>query len=304
MRAGLPTLARGDRVWVVAPAGPVPPVRLQAGLQRLADLGLAPEPAPHVGAAAGFLAGSDAVRAGDLAAAFASSDGRGVFYARGGYGTTRLLPALDLEALAASGKLLLGFSDTTALGLALSCRRPFPYLHGPTVADLGGPAADHDAASLKAGLFGLHPSGRQQVQGLSMLRPGRAEGVVLGGCLSLVAALLGTPYEAPLAGRILFLEDVNEEPYRLDRMLTQLLSGGRLEGLAGLLLGQFHRCLPRQGTTGSQTAEEVLEDLAQRLRCPVLAGLPAGHGPGRITIPLGMPAELDADAGTVIFHHR
>ncbi len=303
MSRALPALAPGDRLWVVAPAGPVDPARLESGMARLRALGLEVDLAPHARGQEGFLAGPDRERADDLEAAFADAGARGVIYARGGYGTTRLLPMLDLEAMARAGKLLVGFSDATALGLALSRREPFPFLHGPTVSDLGGRAPGHDEESLTAGLFGRHAGGRQRLSGLTPLRPGRASGIVMGGCLSLVTALVGTPYEPSLDGRILFLEDVQEEPFRLDRMLNHLRTAGRLERLAGLIFGQFHACVPRDAGRPSWSTARVLAEFARSLPCPVVSDLPAGHGPGRLTIPLGRPADLDAGAGTVVFHH-
>ena len=304
MTAALPALSTGDRVAVVAPAGPVDRERLRRGMERLTEMGLQPVPGEASDRVTGYLAGTDDERSRDLSRAFRQGAARGVFYARGGYGTTRILPRLDLEEVAASGRLLVGYSDATALGLALSVKRPFPFLHGPSVAGLGAEAPDHDEDSLRAGLFGTHPGGRQRLGDLETLRGGSARGVVLGGCLSILCALVGTPFEPSLAGRILFLEDVNEEPYRLDRMLTQLCQAGRLEGVAGLLLGQFTGCVPRDATRPSRTTREVLAELAGRLQVPVLAGLPAGHGPGRVTIPLGVQVEIDGDGGVAVFHHR
>jgi muramoyltetrapeptide carboxypeptidase len=273
-------------------------------MERLSELGLKPAAGRASGRIAGYLAGSDGERAGDLSGAFLHDPVQGVLYARGGYGTTRLLPLLDLEAMAGSRRLLAGYSDATALGLALSLNRPFPFLHGPSVVELGAERPDHDEASLRAGLFGGHPDGRQRLGELETLNRGDARGIVLGGCLSVLCALLGTPFMPGLDGRILFLEDVNEEPYRLDRMLTQLFQSGRLDGVAGLLLGRFTGCEPADPAPPSRTAREVLEEFAGRLGVPALAGLPAGHGAGRVTIPLGVEVELDGDRGMATFHHR
>jgi muramoyltetrapeptide carboxypeptidase len=299
----IPTLAVGDAVGVIAPAGPVDPGRLRHGMERLAGWGLRPVAGEHVFRVSGYLAGSDGERVADLTQAMTDDKLSGVFYARGGYGTTRLLARLDLDRLAASQRLLVGYSDATALGLALSVREPYPYLHGPSVADLGSRQPDVEEASLVAGLFGNHPGGRQVLAGLEPIQGGVARGIALGGCLSLVCALIGTPYEPPLAERILFLEEVNEEPYRLDRMLTHLAAGGRLDRLAGLLLGQFTDCASRDPRRPSFSAAEVLEEFARSLGVPVLAGLPAGHGPEQVTIPLGVEVGLNADAGEVVFHH-
>lgn len=299
----IPALRPGDSIQVVAPAGPVHGEAIQRGMAVLSGWGVNPVAARHLLERQGYLAGSDAERAADLSAAFAIAGAGAVAYARGGYGTTRLLPLLDLPGLAARRRLLVGYSDATAMGLALSLDRPQPHLYGPGVADLGADIPDYDAASLQAGLLGLHPVGVQTISELQTIRPGRVRGVVMGGCLSLVAALAGTPFMASFRGRILFLEDVNEEPYRLDRMLTQLSLAGVVKGLRALILGRFTRCVPRPGVD-SPSAQEVLKAWARHLDVPAVWGLPAGHGPGRVTIPLGVEADLDAGSGTVAFHHQ
>jgi muramoyltetrapeptide carboxypeptidase len=290
-------------VRVVAPAGPVDGEALAAGLEVLRSWGLRPHEGSGVRAREGYLAGPDPMRAGDLRAAFLGEDERSaVWYARGGYGTTRLLRQLRLDELAAADRLLVGYSDATALGLALSRKHPYPMLYGPGVAELSAAGADPDLESLRQGVFGGHPDGRQVLSNLRPVRPGRASGVVLGGCLSLVLALVGTPWMPSLRGSLLFLEDVKEEPYRLDRMLTQLAAAGAVDGVAGILLGRFHRCDPRPGSD-SPGAAAVLAEWAGGLGVPVLADLQAGHGPGKTTIPLGVPAELDAEARSVTFYH-
>jgi muramoyltetrapeptide carboxypeptidase len=293
----------GDLIHVVAPSGPVDDAALTRGLQVLTAMGLSPVTGKHVLERQGFLAGGDEARAGDLHEAFTDPRGGPVACARGGYGATRLLPLLDLEAMARKDRLLLGYSDATALGLALSRIRPQPQLYGPGIMELGATPPDHDEASFKAGLLGTHSGGRQTVTGLTTLLPGKVSAPILGGCLSLVAALAGTPYMPSLSGCILFLEDVNEEPYRLDRMLTQLSAAGVVEGILGLVMGSFTGCTPRAGAAGT-TAAEVLAAWAASLSIPTISGLPAGHGPGRLTIPLGVTADLDAHGGTIVFHHQ
>jgi muramoyltetrapeptide carboxypeptidase len=300
---GIQPLRPGDTIHVVAPSGPVDAGSLGRGLQALTDMGLNPAPGKHVLESDGFLAGGDAQRAADLQAAFTGPQGAAVALARGGYGMTRILHLLDLDDMTSRRRLLLGYSDATALGLALSLHAPQPQLYGPGVAELGAAAPDHDQPSLQAGLFGTHPDGKQSVGGLTRLQPGQVKAPILGGCLSLVAALTGTPYMPSLAGCILFLEDVNEEPYRLDRMLTHLHAAGVMAGVMGLVLGSFTGCSPAPGAAPT-TAAEVLAAWAQELKIPAVAGLPAGHGAGRLTIPLGVDADLDASGGRIVFHHQ
>ncbi len=303
MTFSIPALGPGDSIHVVAPAGPVHGEAVKRGMAVLSGWGVSPVAGRHLLERQGYLAGSDEERAADLTAAFGDTGTCAVAFARGGYGTTRLLPLLDLPGLAARRRLIVGYSDATALGMALSLDRPQPHLYGPGIAELGAQAPDHHEASLEAGLLGRHPGGVQTIQGLQTVRPGHARAVVMGGCLSLMAALAGTPFMPSLRGRILFLEDVGEEPYRLDRMLTQLSAAGVVKGLSALILGRFTGCVPRP-EADSPSAEEVLHSWARGLDVPAVAGLPAGHGPGRVTIPLGVEADLDAETGTVAFHHQ
>ena len=308
MSTALPgPLRSGDRVGIVAPSGPVDEARLDRGLLEVERLGLVPSAPASVRARDGLHAGPDAARAADLQAAFAAPGLRAVWAARGGHGLLPLLPRLDLGAMARADRLLIGYSDLTALALALSSGlAPFAWLHAPMVAELGAEPPTHDAPSLEAGLFGSHPGGRQEVGGLTSVQTGATRGLIVGGCLSLIVASLGTPWQPNLAGRILFFEEVGEEPYRLDRMLWQLRLAGCFAGLAGMVVGQLIDCESRGAAPGSTipSAAEVVARHAAAVAGPVVMGLPAGHGPGRVSIPLGVPVELDARAGAVLFQHR
>ncbi|RFU38496.1 LD-carboxypeptidase [Actinomadura logoneensis] len=303
-------LRPGDRVAVVAPSGPVDRDRLEAGCAVLRGLGLDVVLGKHVldrvnldhGPAVREdrhrLAGTDADRAADLTDAWCDPSVRAVLCARGGYGATRLLDHLDWAALAAGSgpepKILHGSSDITALHVAFGARLGVTTSFGPMAAAqiVAAPAADEDGegavAGLRAALFG---SGTIEAPGTTVVRDGRAEGPLTGGTLSLLTALLGTPHAPPpAAGRIVFLEDVAEEPYRLDRMLTQLLQSGWLDGAAGIALGSFHDC-----GDPAEAGAVVAARLAP-MGVPVLAGLPAGHGPRQLTLELGAPAVLDTGA--------
>ncbi|MQY08582.1 S66 peptidase family protein [Actinomadura macrotermitis] len=305
-----PRLRPGDRVAVVAPSGPVDPARLDAGRAVLRGLGLevivgkhalqrtglAEEPAP---ASWHGLAGADADRAADLTDAWCDPAVRGVVCARGGYGATRVLDHLDWAALAAAGpKALLGSSDVTALHAAFGARLGVTTFFGPMPAGFLGTGHAASVESLRAALFGA-PDGRPAaVRGTHALVPGRAEGPLTGGTLALLTALLGTPYAPPpAAGRIVFLEDVTEAPYRIDRMLVQLRQSGWLDGAAGFALGAFTDC----GDPAELDA--VLAARLGPLGVPVLAGLPAGHGTCQSTLELGARVRLDAGALTLQAPH-
>ena len=292
-------LAPGARVAVVAPSGPVPEERLEAGLDVLRGWDLDPVVAPHVldrHAAFGYLAGTDADRAADFQAAWCDPSVDAVLCARGGYGVQRMIDLLDWDAIRAAGpKVFVGFSDITALHEAFAIRAGLVTLHGPMAAGIdfikNARAQDH----LKATLFAPETvrtitSGRPG----AALVPGRAEGVLLGGCLSLLAAELGTPHARPSArGGLLCLEDVGEETYRLDRYITQLLRAGWLDGVAGILLGSWAEC------DAYEEVRALLVDRLGGLGVPVAEEFGFGHCAGGLTIPFGVAAELDADAGTL-----
>ncbi|MCH0563422.1 MULTISPECIES: LD-carboxypeptidase [unclassified Streptomyces] len=290
-------LAPGARVAVVAPSGPVPEERLEAGLDVLRGWDLDPVVAPHVldrHDAFDYLAGTDADRAADLESAWCDPAVDAVLCARGGYGVQRMVHLVDWEAMRAAGpKVFVGFSDITALHEAFAARLGLVTLHGPMAAGVdflkNSRAQDH----LKATLFAPETVRTIGSAGRA-LTGGRARGVLLGGCLALLAAELGTPHARPsAAGGLLCLEDVGEEPYRLDRYLTQLLRAGWLDGVRGVLLGSWENCGPYD------RVRALLADRLAGLGVPVAEEFGFGHGEGALTIPFGVAAELDADAGTV-----
>ena len=226
-----------------------------------------------------------------------------VICSRGGYGAMRLLPSLDPErACARHPRLLVGFSDITALHLWMSARARVASLHGPVLKSVRlHPSAGQDPndsrGHLRRALLGQR--GGFTVEGLQTVRPGRIEGPVYGGNLSLVAAVLATPYCPDLRGAILVLEDITEPDYRLDRLMTTLRLSERAQGLGGIVLGEFLEC------GGVYLDEEAIEEhiarLAAEFGCPVVAGFPTGHGARNVAVPMGVPAALDADAGRITF---
>ncbi|MFF2777731.1 LD-carboxypeptidase [Streptomyces sp. NPDC058052] len=302
MTAPVPELTRparlrpGDRIAVVAPCGPVPEDRILPGLDLLRELGLEPVVAPHVlGAhpALGHLAGADRDRARDLTEAYTDPSVAAVICARGGYGAQRMVDLVDWAAIRAAGpKPFIGYSDVTALHEAFARRTGFATLHGPMPATAAFLTEPRTRDSLRATLFAPETV-RTPATGRA-LAPGRAAGVTLGGCVSLLAADLATPHARPSArGGLLLLEDVGEEPYRLDRILTQLLRSGWLDGVAGIALGSWEECGPYE------EVRAVLADRLGGLGVPVVEEMGFGHDPAAPTVPLGVPAVLDADAGTL-----
>ena len=285
------TLAPDALIGVIAPAGPVPAQLLPAVQALYAQWGYRVRLFPGCHADIGYLAGPDALRLADLHAALVDDEVAALHCLRGGYGAMRLLDGIDGELLRRHPKLLIGYSDITALH-ALWARHGLPSLHAPMPAsDLVKPGREADAAALLHVLrHGLRASDvRAPALPADALRVGgQAEGPLIGGNLSLVAALLGTPWAWNARGAILFLEDINEESYRVDRLLTQLRLAGVLDAAAGFVLGSF---------TEEASPMHLLRDMLVPLAKPLLAGWPSGHGTPNRPLPLGLRVRLDATAG-------
>jgi muramoyltetrapeptide carboxypeptidase len=280
-------------VALVAPAGPLAgPEDVERGAANVRAFGWEPVVGRYVLGRHGYFAGSDEERLADLQWALRDAAIDAVWCLRGGYGTMRLLDALDYDALARHPKAILGYSDVTALHAAVGRHAGLATFHGP-VARARLP--EMAARSLRAALTqDGDPCG--VAAGARCLRGGTASGPLAGGNLALLAALAGTPYAPDLEGAILVLEDVNEAVYRIDRMLRQLRLAGMLDGVRGLAFGHF-TAIPADGDEGERLLDDVLAELADELRVPCLAGIPMGHLDEQWTLPLGTTAALDADAG-------
>jgi len=297
---GKPTrLRHGDVVGVVAPAGIVDAERLAAGVAVVEGWGLRVELGEAVGARAGYLAGDDASRRADLQRMLDDPRVRAVFCARGGYGSQRLVPDLDLAALLRHPKPVVGYSDATAL-LGALLRAGLLAVHGPMVAaDLARGLSRRSLDHLRALLF--DPDYRWEAEVPVAIRPGRASGRLVGGCLSVLVTTLGTPWAPDTRGAILFLEDVNEVPYRIDRMLTHLRQAGCLDGVAGVVFGTMAACRSWDGIAVADVVRACFADAPY----PVGLGLPAGHDPAaagveNLALPLGARVLLDTEAGRLI----
>jgi muramoyltetrapeptide carboxypeptidase len=296
-----PAVRPGDRIAVVAPAAPIEPDRLRAGLARLGGT-FRVVLADDVTRRTGFLAGSDARRAAELDAALRDPDVRAILMARGGYGISRLLPLLDPAALRADPKPIVGFSDGTAL-LAWAARAGVRGIHGPVIRQLTE-LPDEDVAALIRALTDPAPAGRL-AGGLASVGapwPAPRQGRLVGGNLTLLAHLIGTPWQVDAAGAVVLLEEVGEEPYRIDRDLTQLGHAGALAGAAAVLLGGLTRCgdpVPAAGAPDDdRAARAVVDERLRHLGLPGRAGAPVGHGARNLAVPWGARVALD-DAGTV-----
>jgi muramoyltetrapeptide carboxypeptidase len=298
-----PRLRDGDLVGLVSPGGVTDDALLQRCVANLEGFGLRVKLGRNVRAAHGGYAGTVAQRAEDLHAMFADREVRAVWAARGGSGTSGLLPHLDYGLLRANPKIVVGYSDMTALHLALLARAGLVSFHGPVASSR---FSDFSATFLRAVLMDprprleLLPSAEDDAEPREAghpapgpLRAGVAEGPLLGGNLSMVAALAGTPYLPPAAGAIVFLEDVQESPYRIDRMLTQLAQAGVTSRASGIAFGYFRKCVSSDDSPQLTLAQFLAEQVAA-LGKPAAFGLALGHIPRQVTIPLGIRARFDA----------
>jgi muramoyltetrapeptide carboxypeptidase len=289
MRKPLP-LRKGDVIAVCAPAGPVDEGRLRRGIARLSAAGFVPEIADGLLAAQGYFAGDDAHRARQLEWALTLPEARAVMAARGGYGTTRLLPLIDWKKAARRPKLLVGFSDLTALLAYFSTRLKVPCIHGPMASADLVLRFDAEALDAFARLAAGEVSPREPWgEPMERLRGGSAEGVLSGGCLSVLTALLSTPFAPDFRDALLFLEDVREPAYRLDRMLTQWIQSGRWSRVAGILVGKI---APARGES-AEDLRRLFREAGKRLSVPVWFGFPAGHDGRNVALPFGVRARVD-----------
>ena len=300
-----PALAPGAKVAIVSPSGPVLDVHINPGIEILRSWGLDPVIMPSVLARSsdrGYLAGDDHLRLKDLHDALADDDVRAIIFSRGGYGAMRLLAQLDPTLLARSPKILVGFSDITAIHMWAAATTGISTLHGPVLKSFKPapqpPARMTSIEELRRALFGER--GGFILDDLTCVSAGMVTGPVFGGNLSLVAAMAATPYCPDLGGAILLLEDIAEPDYRLDRLLMTLALARKSAPIAGIILGEFTDC------GGVYVPDDAIDSfvgqVATELDCPVVAGFPSGHGDHNIAVPFGVLATIDANKGRVIFH--
>lgn len=314
-----PTVLReGDAIALISPASPfardqrTPGEVLNDVAARFQSVGLRTVVSRHAKATYGYLAGEDEARASDLMAAFADPEIDAILCTCGGYGTPRLLDRLDYGLIARNPKVFIGYSDITAIHLAIGRRAGLVTFHGPMGFELsrtrdtvGGGVGlaecpDFSWNGLLRAVMSTEPLGELLAQApwqdepLKCIVPGQARGALVGGNLSLLSATLGTPYEIDTKGKIVLIEEVGEAPYRIDRMLTQLRLAGKLQEAAGFIFGEWTDCDPPNPSRPSLTLRQVLADIVEPLGRPTVCGLAAGHGPGRLTLPLGVTVSINA----------
>jgi muramoyltetrapeptide carboxypeptidase len=301
-----PALIKGDTVALVSPSAATDNrLDLQLSQEVMEALGLRVRTGAHYGGRRGHLAGNDEDRAADLNAAFADDEVKAVICVRGGSGAARVLPLLDYAAIRANPKVLLGYSDITALHNAILAQTGLVTFHGPNGT---GSWNRFNADQFERVFFGRElMQYRNQVEvgdelvarrnRTLTIAGGKASGELVGGNLTVLTALAGSPYLPDFAGKILFLEDVSEAPYRIDRMLSTLKLMGALDRIAGLVFGECTDCDPGEGY-GSLTLDEILDDHIKPLGIPAYRGAMIGHIRQQFIVPVGGKVEMDADAGT------
>jgi len=292
-----PMVAQDATVAVISPASTPQSERIESALAALRALGFAPLAAENVLARGPlYFAGSPEMRLDDLHGAFADDEIRAIFATRGGYGSNYLLDGLEMGLIADHPKPFFGYSDLTALQLFLLDQIQLPAFHGPMLsADFAREDGVH-LPSLRAALSGqLYTVGA--AEGMRVLHTGEAKGILYGGCLSILASLLGTPYEPQTEGKLLFLEDVNAKPYQIDRMLWQMREAGKFEGITGIIFGEMLDC--SQSGASATLLEEVILHFFEEFDGPISIGLRSGHvSHSNVTLTMGVKAELNVGKET------
>jgi muramoyltetrapeptide carboxypeptidase len=289
-------------VRIIAPSGPVPTQPFDSGLRVLSrTLDVDVVLAANIHQRSGYFAGDDRQRLWELREAIADPEAAAILCARGGYGTTRLLGSIDPEPLTDHPKILVGFSDVTALLCWAHTRAGLTSIHGPVVTQLSTLGPD-DVDRLETMLLGECPAALEADQG-TVVVGGKVEGPLVVGNLEVMRSLIGTQYLPPLDGAILGLEEVGERPYRIDRALTHMLESGVLRGIRAVIVGQLVECgEPDEGHEDSPSAHDVIVERLQRLGVPIVTGFSFGHRPASNTaLPFGTFVQLDADSCTLRF---
>lgn len=304
-------LQAGDTIGLITPATFVSdPDRLALVERTIRYFDLKPKFATNVRKKDGYLGGTIRERLDDLHEMFRDPQVKGIFAVRGGYGSGQLLDGIDYDLIRRNPKIFLGYSDITAMHIAIHQRTGLVTFHGPVATSTFTP---YTQASFRKALFEPKPAGAltnppesntlRPNHALRTVRPGKARGRLTGGNLSLICELMGTPFEIDTRGRILFIEDVGEEPYRIDRMLTQLRLAGKLDAAAGLIFGECEDCKRRiydPSFDATFSLGEVVDNILGGLKIPVLSGLTIGHTSDQLTLPLGVMASLDSDKGELV----
>jgi muramoyltetrapeptide carboxypeptidase len=301
-------LKKGDTIGIVSPSsGLWKRSELWQSIEELERLGYRVRTSPNAYSNDYYLAGSDENRAKDLMDFFKDDSIDAIFASQGGYGASRILRMIDYDVIKANPKIFLGYSDITALHLAINKLSGLITFHGPSATSFGTEYMnEYRFSQLEKAICNKEPIGDIKMASkenyLVKMNPQIAQGQIIGGNLSLIISTLGTPYEIDTKGKILFFEDLDTEPWIMDHMITHLLNSGKLHDAVGIVVGECSNCEPNkfeQGFQAQKSLEDVLFDLLEPIGKPVLYGLPIGHTKDLATIPIGVQAQIDSEKGTL-----
>jgi len=295
-----PKLRKGDVIGLIAPAStPSSEEKILKGALYLERLGYRIKTGKHIRTVYGYLAGDDSERAEDFNEMVRDRNVKAIFAIRGGYGTPRLLQMIDYHALKMHPKIIVGYSDLTALQLAIFRKIGLVTFSGPmTGSDMWkdfDTYAEENFWRLLTSTKKIGSMDNPADEPLTILRHGKASGQLVGGNLSLLSCLMGTPFQPPMKDAILFLEDVDESPHRVDRIMAQLLNAGILIKLAALIYGKFTDCVPGNPDNPSLTIDQIQEEFTRKIKCPVITNFQYGHIPRKLTVPIGLKATIDTE---------
>jgi muramoyltetrapeptide carboxypeptidase len=308
-----PRLKAGDKLAIVAPGSYISEEELQDSIKNLNQLGFDTTYSERVLLQKGYFAGSDKDRTEDLMEKFKDKTVKGIVCARGGYGCARILPLLDFNVIRTNPKVLIGYSDVTALLYGIYQKAGLVTFHGPV-----GTSTYNDFSvdsfrrvlenpERKTLLTNSQSGEDENPYGVTTIVSGKAKGRLAGGNLAIMVSLIGTEYDIDYSGKIIFIEEVGEEPYRIDRMLTQMLQSGKFKNAAGIMMGIFRKCeVDEKNAAFSKSFNlmEVLQDRLSHLKIPVVYGMSFGHVKDKFTLPFGILAELDADKQQIALLER
>ncbi len=298
-----PRLKIGDTIGLIAPGSFIDEKELKDSVENLEHLGFKVVYTDNILARDGYLAGTDKQRVSDINEMFSRKDVNAIVAARGGYGCTRILPMIDYKTIKNNPKILIGYSDITALLYGIFKETGLVCFHGPVgISTFNDFSVDYFKNVLmfphgKLTFYNAHENNNDDLYKPATIRSGKAQGKLVGGNLSLVVSVIGTSYDIDTNGNIIFLEEVGEEPYRVDRMITQMIESGKFNKASGIALGVFSSCKPKPSHSDIDNSFSVLEVLFDRLfplNIPVVYGMSFGHITNKFTIPFGINAELDS----------
>lgn len=296
-------LKLGDMVGIIATSSPTSNENVKAAEDKLIEMGFKVKLGKSPYERYGYLSGTDSIRANDINEMFKDEEIKAIICVRGGYGTPRILDLLDYDVIKNNPKIFVGYSDITALHIAFTQKCNLVTYHGPMLSsDMIKDFSEFSKDKLFKTLMDPEPLGKisnPQGEEIVTINGGIAEGTIIGGNLSLIVATIGTPYEIDVKGKLLFIEEIGEEPYKIDRMLNQLRLSGKLEDASGIILGDFNNCESGKHEE-NLTLSQVIADHIKPLKKPTIYNLQAGHCDPMVTLPLGVMARLDADKGELI----